>query len=139
HWSSVSARTIQPTAPRPTRRNAAAPSASTAGLAEHRRVLAGELAGFGRWTYRTAAPGSPPRLGGLLGVNPLDRAVLHRQRRPRSQAARAHAPDDEQAGRSAVDESAVGGARSLHHALRQRRVAADHPRDLGVAALNHVD
>ena len=40
--------------------------------------------------------------------------------------------------RSAVDQPAVGGARGLHHALRQRRVAVDDARDLRVAALERA-
>src|SRR4051812_44241653 len=36
---------------------------------------------------------------------------------------------------SAVDEPAIGRAGGFHHGLRQRRVAVDHPGDLGVAAL----
>ena len=40
-----------------------------------------------------------------------------------------------------VDQPAVGGAGGLHHRLRQRRVAVDDARDLGIAALEraHVD
>src|SRR5690242_19407845 len=39
---------------------------------------------------------------------------------------------------SAVDEPAVGGTCGLHHALRQRRVAVDDPRHLGVATLERL-
>src|SRR4051812_48854460 len=38
----------------------------------------------------------------------------------------------------AVDEPPVGGTRSLHHGLRQGRVAVDDPRHLGVAALQRL-
>src|SRR3954465_5656383 len=40
---------------------------------------------------------------------------------------------------SAGDQPAVGGARGLHDALGERRVAVDDARDLGVAALEELD
>ena len=82
-------------------------------------------------------PGSRAPGSAIHSARPAAPAAPARRRgRPRGCRGRGRRPDRRHV--LAVDQPAVGGAGGLHHGLGERRVAVDHARDLGVAALERA-